>query len=220
MAGITGEEQFGAHVGCRCRDRRIEHLEQTIADERQQGDNNKPDQRRSGTDDGGIFQTDDIAQTQHGCPRIDAEYQLGLVGQGRAPAEDPGREDLCPGTEGGYQKIIDTTDQTGNDQGFGLAGTLFAGNEHLSGGGSFRERVFAVHVRDKILAEGNQEQDAQHAAQQGADKDLDEVDCHVGVLGLQDVQGRQGEDGSGHDYARAGANGLDNDILPQGILAS
>lgn len=51
----------------------------------------------------------------------------------------------------------------------------------------------------EIFTEGNQEQDAQHTTQQGADEHLHEVDRHFRIFFLQDVEGRQGKDGTRHD---------------------
>lgn len=53
----------------------------------------------------------------------------------------------------------------------------------------------------EIFTEGNQEQDAQHTTQQGADEHLHEVDRHFRIFFLQDVEGRQGKDGTCHDDA-------------------
>ena len=36
---------------------------------------------------------------------------------------------------------------------------------------------------------------------------------------LQNVEGREGEDGTGHDDARAGTDGLDDDVLAQSMFA-
>ncbi len=77
-----------------------------------------------------------------------------------------------------------------------------------------------MHILDEVFAEGDQEEDAQEAAQQGGEEDLPEVDLYLGVFGLQDVEPRDGENGAGHDHTGGGADGLDNDILSQRILAA
>ena len=76
-----------------------------------------------------------------------------------------------------------------------------------------------MHFLDEILAEGNKEQDAQNAAQQAGKEHFEEVDSHLGILGLQDVERRKREDGSCHNDSAAGANALDDDVLAHGVLA-
>ena len=46
-----------------------------------------------------------------------------------------------------------------------------------------------------------------------------EIHCQLRVFVLQDVQGGEGEDRSCDDYAGAGADGLYDDILSEGVLA-
>ncbi len=75
-----------------------------------------------------------------------------------------------------------------------------------------------MHVAHEILAEGDEEQNAEDAAQSRGEKHLEERGCHLGIFGLQDVDGRQREDGSGHNGARAGSDALDDDILTQRVV--
>ena len=74
---------------------------------------------------------------------------------------------LGPGPESGDYKVVQTADESGADQGFGAVPTFLSADQHLSGGGSFRERVFAVHLLDEILTERYQEEDSQTASQKG-----------------------------------------------------
>ena len=76
-----------------------------------------------------------------------------------------------------------------------------------------------MHVAHEILAEGDEEQDAQDTTQQGADEYLQEGHGDLfWIRLLKDVEGREGEDGTCHNHATAGAYGLDDDILTKGIL--
>ena len=72
---------------------------------------------------------------------------------------------------------------------------------------------------DEVFAERDEQQDAQDSSDEGTEEYLGEIDCQFRVFVLQDVQGREGEDGSCHDDSRAGSDRLDDDVLPQGILA-
>ena len=71
---------------------------------------------------------------------------------------------------------------------------------------------------DEVLAEGDEEQDAQDAAEERGDEHLPEVDFDLVALALQDVEGRQGEDGARHHTARAAADALDDDVLRQRVV--
>ena len=77
-----------------------------------------------------------------------------------------------------------------------------------------------MHLTNKIFAEWYEEQDAEHTSQGRGQKDFDKVGRHVGIFRLQDVDGRQREDGTGHDGPRAGSDALDDDILAECILPS
>ena len=76
-----------------------------------------------------------------------------------------------------------------------------------------------MHVLHKVFAEGDEEQDAQCAAQQRGQEHLHEVDGEFGILVLQNVEGGQGEDGTGHNHAGAGADALNNHVLAERVLA-
>ena len=167
-------------------------------------------------DDGRIFQSDDIAQAQYGCACVDLEHQFGLVRHHLAPCTDAGGEILVPQAESGSGEVIQAAHQSGGQQRLGLVAALLAGHQYLCGGRGFGEGILAVHVADEILAERDEEEDAQDAAQQGADEHLGKGHGHLGrITLLQDVKCGQGEDGTRHDDARRGADGLDDDILAQ-----
>ena len=79
-----------------------------------------------------------------------------------------------------------------------------------------------MHLLDEVFPEGDEEEDADDAAQEGGQEHLEEGGGHlrvVGIFRLKDVDGGEGEDGSCHDGARTGTDALDDDILAQGVLA-
>ena len=47
---------------------------------------------------------------------------------------------------------------------------------------------------------------------------FEEVDRDVGIRGLKDIEGREGEYGAGDDDARASSDRLDDDVLTEDIL--
>ena len=90
----------------------------------------------------------------------------------------------------------------------------------MCGGCCLGEGILAVHVAHEIFAEGDKEENAQHASQQGADEDLCKGDGDFFRIGfLKDIKRRKGEDGTCHDDARTGTNRLDNDVFAQCVLA-
>ena len=125
---------------------------------------------------------------------------------------------LVPPSQGTYDEVIQTADESGQQQWLGLVPAFLARYEDLSTGGRFREGVFAVLFLDEIFPEWNQEEDAQYTTQQGADEHLHEVDGHFRIFFLKNVKGRQGKDGSRYNHARAGTDGLDDDVFSQGAF--
>ena len=74
-----------------------------------------------------------------------------------------------------------------------------------------------MHVAHEILAERYEEQYADDASEQRGHEYLDERRAQLGILGLQDVDGRQGKDGPCDDSPRAGSDALYDDVLAQGL---
>ena len=74
-------------------------------------------------------------------------------------------------------------------------------------------------IAHEILAEWNEEKDAQYTTQQRADEHLHEVYGHFRIFVLQDVESRKGEDCACHNHTRASSDGLDNHVFSQGTLA-
>ena len=136
-----------------------------------------------------------------------------------APGQYPGGEDLGPPSEGGYDEVVETSDQTADKQCLGSLASGLAADQYLSGGGSLGEGVFAVLLLYEIFAERNQQQDTEHSSDERAEEYLGEIHREFRISVLQDVQGREGEYRSCHYYTGAGADGLDDDILAQGVLA-
>ena len=182
-------------------------------DEVHQGDDYQPNKQRTAADNEGILQADDIAQAQHGRASVHLEHQLGFIGHRRTPAHYRGGDGFGPGSEGGYGEVVQAADEARADERLGAGPAAFAADEHLRGGSGLRERILPVHFLHKILAERNQEQDTQHAAQQGTQDHLPELDLHS-----QDIDGRQGKDGSRHHCTAAAADTLDNHILRKALL--
>ena len=210
IAGIVGEDEL--RIGLR------EH-HRIRSCHAQQRDDEPPDEERAGTDDAGIFQTDNIAEAQHGSTGIDGERELNTLGDVLAPGGHTRRQRLMPPAERADHEVIQTANSRCPDERACLTAALLTADEHLRGGRGLGERVFTVHVLHEITAERYQEQDSQTASQQRSKEDLEEVDRNLRILGLQDVQRGQRKDGSCHDDARRGSDALDDDVLAQGALA-
>ena len=75
-------------------------------DEGHAGNDNPPYGKRTGTDDGSVFQSDDVAQTQNGSSGIYLEHELGFLGQHFAEAAYAGSEILVPPAEGCHDEVV------------------------------------------------------------------------------------------------------------------
>ena len=73
----------------------------------------------------------------------------------------------------------------------------------------------------EILAEGDEEEDADEAAEEAGEEDLEEADGDVGIgeFGVEDVECGKGEDGSCDNHAGACSDGLYHDVLSKRVLA-
>ena len=142
-----------------------------------------------------------------------------MVGHVFAPAHHARGDVLVPPAERGYDEIVESAHDTCQQQWLGLVAALGARDEHLRRSRGFREGVLAVHLAHEVLAERNEEQDADDAAQERRDEDFHERSTHLRILCLQDVDGRQREDGASHHSTRAGTYRLDDDVLAQGLRA-
>ena len=72
-----------------------------------------------------------------------------------------------------------------------------------------------MHVFHEILAERDEEKDAQDSSQHGGDEHFHEVHRHFRIFVLQDIEGGQGEYGSGHNHTGTCPDALDDDVLAQ-----
>ena len=137
-----------------------------------------------------------------------------MVGDILSQTGDARGEVLIPQSERADDEVVEAAYQAGEQEGLGLAAALRARHQHLRGGRGLGEGILAVHVLDEILAEGDEEEDAQHAAEGRGKEYLEETGLEV-----EHVDGGQNEDGSRHDSARAGTDALDDDILAHGVPA-
>ena len=129
-------------------------------------------------------------------------------------AGDARGEVLIPQSERAHDKIVETAYQAGEQEGLGLTAALRARHQHLRGSRGLGEGILAVHVLHEILAEGDEEKDAQHAAKGRSQEDLKETGLQV-----EHIDGRQHKDGTGNNSSRTGADALDDHVLAHGILA-
>ena len=183
-----------------------------MADERNQYE---PYGKRTGADVRGIAEPDDIAQTEYGGSGIDLEDELRLIGQQRSPLGQTRRDVLGPPAERANREVVQSSDQTAAGQQLGLIALLLAGHEYLGRRGGLGKRVFPVHVLDEILAERDQQQNPEQAAEKRRQEYLVEMS-----LQPQNVERRQRKDRSGDDHARAGADRLDDDVLSEHAAAA
>ena len=203
-------EQFGVrHAQQRSHRRGVDRFGQRPRD----GHEDEPHEARTGGDDHGVFESDNVAQTQHGGRGVEAEDHLELVGGDLSPRADACRDGLGPEPEGPDDEVVQTAHEARHGQQAGLVAALLARDQHFGGGRRFGEGILAVHLLDEIFAEGDEQHDAQQAAEERREEHLPE-----GGVEAEDVERRQGEDRSGDDHARRGADRLDDDVLSQHVL--
>ena len=166
-----------------------------------------------------VFQSDDVTQSQYGCTCVHLEHELRLVGKVASQTYHTGCEVLVPPSQTGYDEVVKTTHQSGDEQGLSLVAALGSAHQHLRGGCGLWERIFTVHIAYEVLAERNQKQNSQHASQGRSHENLHKRSCHFRIFSLQDVDGWQGEDGSCHHGTRAGSDALDDDVLAQRLAS-
>ena len=208
-AGGVGEDVGARHAQQRGHGRRVDRVGQR-PDERY---DEEPHQARTRRDDHGVFQSDDVAQAQYGGRRVEREYHLELVGCHLSPRADARRYRLRPHAERAYREVVEAAYETCHGQQFGLVAALLARDQHLGRGRSLGEGVFPVHLLDEIFAERDQQHDSQQPAEERREEHL--VKCRVEP---EDVERREGEDGTRDDHARRSADRLDDDVLSQHVL--
>ena len=138
-----------------------------------------------------------------------------MVGQILPCTHHARREVLVPPTEGSHDEVVESANNTRYQQWLSLVAALGTTDQHLRRSRGLGEGILAVHVADKILAERNEKQNADDAAEERRDEYLHERGTHLGILRLEYIDGRQGEDGTSNHGTRTGTDALDDDILAQ-----
>ena len=179
-SAIVFEDVLGRHLADGRCDGGIPDVEHRVGHEQvERGNDEPPHTERAEGDDEGIAEAHDIAQAEHGGAGVDLEHELGMVGDILSQASDARGEVLIPQSEGADDEVVETAYQAGEQEGLGLAAALRARHQHLRGGRGLGEGILAVHILDEILAEGDEEKDAQHAAKGRSQEDLKETGLQV-----------------------------------------
>ena len=210
---VGGPKLAGAHL----RDgdgAGIDGVGQFFAEEVNQRHEDEPGEDASGEDDAGDARTDDVADAEifrrgvglDGCALEDVlRAEVGLV-LGRA---GPGFEEVLILEEG-----VEAAEAEAEKDAAGERAAALAGDEHVGAGGAFGIWQVAVFLDDELAAQGNHEEDAEPAADEGEHED-------AGVLEIEAEKDQRGE---GEDDARgdglAGvAGGLDDVVFEDGGAA-
>ena len=213
-ACIGLEDGFRGHLSDGCRDGRIPLVQYGVGeDEGHARHDEPPDGKRTHADDEGVFQPDDVTQSEDGGTCIHLEDELRLVGNCFAEADHAAGHVFVPPAEGRHGEVVETAHQARHEQRLRLASAPLAAHEHLCSCRGLGERISAVLVLDEVFAERNQKENAQHTAQCGGDENLEEVGLQV-----EHIDGRHDEDAACHDGTRAGTDALDDDVLAQCVL--
>ncbi len=171
-------------------------------------------EKRSGADDGRVADADDIADADDGGVVEDAQgHELAL--EDLPEADRPERQLFGPGVKGRGEPVVEGAEAGREGEDLGLAADLLAGHQDLGGGRSFGPRQLAVELDHEVVAQRDEEQDAETAAEEGNDDDLEHgrLGDPRARFGRQHVERRDGEDGARHDVRRVGADRLHDDVF-------
>ena len=179
-AAVVLKNILRRHVTQRGSDGRIPDVEHRVGHKQIECRHDEPPHtERAEGDDEGIAEAHDIAQAEHGRTGVDLEHKFGMISNILSEFCHTRGKVLVPQSERAHDKIVETTDQTGEQKGLGLTAALRARDEHLRGSRGLGEGILAVHVLHEILAEGDEEKDAQHAAKGRSQEDLKETGLQV-----------------------------------------
>ena len=126
----------------------------------------QPYEEASAADDECVLESYDVSESEHCSSCVDLEKHLCLVGDGCTPWEYLGRQCLTPKTECRNDEVVETSDQSADEEGLGSLASAFAAYEHLSGRGRFRERIFSMLLLHEVFSERNQEKDSEDTSEQ------------------------------------------------------
>ncbi len=167
-----------------------------------------------GADDGCIADADDVADADDGGVVEDAKgHELAL--EDLAEPDRAETQELRPGVEGRGEAVVQRADAGGHREDLALAAGAFAREQDFGGCGAFGPRKLAVHLDHEVVAQRDQEEDAETATEKRDHDDLENgrLDDPRQRVGRQHVERRDGEDRSRDDVGRVGADGLDDDVF-------
>lgn len=120
VAGIVGEDLFGGHGTYRGGYAGAHEVNHAVSEEDiHEGYDDEPYQERAAADDEGVFESDDVAQAEYCRSYIYLYYKFGIGRYLFAPWQHSGCECLGPPSESRDDEVVDTSDQTAEEQGLG-----------------------------------------------------------------------------------------------------
>ncbi len=103
---------------------------------------------------------------------------------------------------------VDAAESEAEEDAGGEGAAAFAGDEDVGAGGAFGVDEGVVLVDDELTAQGNHEEDAEPAAEEGEGEDAGGFEVEA-----EEDEGREGEDDSGGDGLAGVAGGLDDVVF-------
>ena len=176
MTRVRAEDLIRAHLSyglCYAAAHEVEHgvSEQQV----ESWDDDQPNQKAAEADDEAVLESDDVAEAEHCGSGVELEHHLRLVRDGVPYADEGGGDGLSPGSEGGDGEVVESAEQARDREGFRALAASLAVNQHLGGGGRLGEGILPVHLLHEVLAEGDEEEDAEHSSQQAAEEHVPEA---------------------------------------------
>ena len=138
----------------------------TSPDEVHKRNDDKPYKETAAADDEGVFESDDVSETENCSSCVHLKDNLCLFSQCCSPWKNLCGEGFAPESEGRYDEVIESSDESADQKGRCSLSAAFSAYEYLCGGSSFRKRIFSMLFLDEVLSEWNQEKDAEDSSEE------------------------------------------------------
>ena len=120
-----------------------------------QGNQYKPGEERAHGDDERVTESHQIAEAEDKGADIELEYHFEFVCQHGSGGDDAGGDLFAPEAEGRETEVEQPSNESTRYKQLGLVTPFLAGHQDLCSGGCLGEGELAVHIFNKVFAEGN-----------------------------------------------------------------
>ena len=187
---------------------RRERRRHELAHHREQRQQHQPRQHAAGEHDAGDARPDDVADAHVLGRDVDVQRRVREERAARHRVADRRARQLDDPGEG----LPRRPDAEAHEDGLGHVAALLAGDQDVGAGGAFRVGQRAVLLDDQRPPQRHHHQHPEHAAGEGAERDL-QVGEVAGAVREEEEEGGEGEDDAGRNRLAGGPDGLDDVVL-------